>query len=315
MLAASVVNGTLQVNGTPGSDQITVSLLGRFVRVDINAEPAQSFDADSVDRVSITAGAGSDAISLVETESVGRDAPTVRGGPGNDVISIDRDEGNDVSGGDAFYFGDTGNDTFTFLRSVANRFYSGGPGIDTVDYSGFRSTEGIFVSIDGTANDGPIGSDNVGADVERLIGTAGDDTLVGDGSPETLRGGAGDDSLVGNAGADLLVGGAGDDILVGNSQDTLRPDEDPIFVPGGGLLPGLNLPGLNLPGLFPVDTTTPVADEPVTIRPVTIRPGTIIPPSTATARTGVFSFRDPAAIRLSIGVTPDRPIVQRVVFR
>src|SRR5262245_58620319 len=71
LLSASVVNGTLQVNGTNSSDQITVSLLGQFVRVDMNAEPARSFEVTQIQRVSVAAGAGSDSVSLVETQPSG----------------------------------------------------------------------------------------------------------------------------------------------------------------------------------------------------------------------------------------------------
>lgn len=54
-------------------------------------------------------------------------------------------------------------------------------------------------------------------------GTSGDDTYVGDLSPENLDGQAGNDTLSGGAGNDTLYGGAGDDILHGNAgNDTLQ---------------------------------------------------------------------------------------------
>jgi Ca2+-binding RTX toxin-like protein len=274
LLAASIVNNTLVVTGTAASDQINIQVAGDFVRVDIN-ERASSFDATRFDGVSVSGGAGSDVITYVESGSTGRAAPTVHGNAGNDRISIDRQAEDDSSGGQAFYFGDAGNDTFTFGSSLADRSFRGGPGIDTVDYAGFTTDEGISASIDGVANDGPLGSDNVGTDVEVIRGTAGDDTLIGDASNETLFGGAGDDSIVGNGGADLLAGGSGTDSLVGNSNDTLQQDGDVLVTPSSQL----NDP--TLPPLFPIDTTTPTVPA-LTPTPVT---GTTTPPDGTVSRT------------------------------
>jgi Ca2+-binding RTX toxin-like protein len=47
-----------------------------------------------------------------------------------------------------------------------------------------------------------------------IIGTPGEDELVGTVAGETLTGGAGNDLIIGGGGADILRGGAGDDTLV-----------------------------------------------------------------------------------------------------
>src|SRR5213076_2383619 len=100
-------------------------------------------------------------------------------------------------------------------------------------------------SIDGFANDGQFGggeNDNVGLDVENLIGSQGNDLLTGNntaqdidtltgalkfdlitglpiliGGNNRLEGGLGDDTLVGNSGDDTLVGGKGADVLNGGA--------------------------------------------------------------------------------------------------
>ena len=74
---------------------------------------------------------------------------------------------------------------------------------------------------------------NISANV--LVGTSGDDVLVGSSDADQIIGGQGDDILIGNGGADVLLGGAGDDILAirdlsfasldgGSGIDTLRFD-------------------------------------------------------------------------------------------
>ena len=57
---------------------------------------------------------------------------------------------------------------------------SGGSGVDAVDYS--TRTTGVTVTLGGgPANDGEAGEDDsVGADVEGVLGGAGDDILIGD---------------------------------------------------------------------------------------------------------------------------------------
>jgi hypothetical protein len=66
----------------------------------------------------------------------------------------------------------------------------------------------------GTAGDDRLlGTD--GPDV--ICGLAGNDTLVGYGGDDVLRGGRGSDVLIGSAGDDSLYGGRGSDVLVGGS--------------------------------------------------------------------------------------------------
>ncbi|MGE0241313.1 MAG: calcium-binding protein [Parvibaculaceae bacterium] len=65
-------------------------------------------------------------------------------------------------------------------------------------------------------------------DINPLLGTDGNDTLVGGAGDESMAGGKGDDTLVGGGGNDRLDGGTGDDKLFGQ-------DGDDVFTPGAGL--------------------------------------------------------------------------------
>jgi len=117
--------------------------------------------------------------------------------------------------------------------------FAGGPDKDTVSYA--SRTDGLGASIDGNANHGSptddrggVG-DNVGLDVENLIGGKGNDDLSGSAGPNVLQGGPGNDDLSGGDGNDVLddrqgknwfEGGGGDDLLrqgpIANAGDVLH---------------------------------------------------------------------------------------------
>jgi Ca2+-binding RTX toxin-like protein len=123
------------------------------------------------------------------------------GGPGSDTLN-----GN---GGDDTFQGGPGADTF-----------NSGTGQDTVDYSDHSG--GVTVDDDGVADDGSPGEgDNVGTDVDNIVGTAGDDRLTGSSWFNTIDGAGGDDTISGGGGNDTLHGGPGDDVLSGDSGDDL----------------------------------------------------------------------------------------------
>ncbi|MEO8242278.1 MAG: calcium-binding protein [bacterium] len=134
----------------------------------------------------------------------------VYGGTGNDVLQ----------GGDGrdFLSGGQGNDVI-----------DGGAGVDTVSYAnavpnGARGeiTAGNFgaVHVDLSANlaTGAAGTDTL-TGVENVVGSLGDDTLIGNGARNALTGGAGDDLLLGGGGSDALVLGLGRDTAFGGSGD------------------------------------------------------------------------------------------------
>ena len=91
------------------------------------------------------------------------------------------------------------------------------------------------ISLDGRADDGESGErDDVGADVEQVIGGANGDTLTGSPAANVLDGRAGDDTIDGRAGDDQLIGGdntpGNDSLTGGDGRDDVRggPGDDAL---------------------------------------------------------------------------------------
>ena len=138
----------------------------------------------------------------------------IRGAGGNDKLYGGVGSDN-YSGGD-------GNDVLWEDASADPDFFSGGNGIDTVNYS--MRTIGVTVTIgsEGMDDGAPGELDRVEGDIENVMGGAGNDVLIGDSKPNKLTGNAGDDELHGEGGGDLLYGNDGQDVLVGdNGNDKL----------------------------------------------------------------------------------------------
>ena len=88
----------------------------------------------------------------------------------------------------------------------------GDAGRDTVTYE--DRTARITVTLDGVANDGEDGeNDNVGPDVEIVLGGSDWNTVDGDADHNALSGGSSEDLIAGLAGDDRLLGGSGSDLL------------------------------------------------------------------------------------------------------
>jgi Ca2+-binding RTX toxin-like protein len=79
---------------------------------------------------------------------------------------------------------------------------AGGDGVDAVGYGNGPVT----VTLDGKADDGRRGRDDIKPDVERVAGTVTTDTLTASDTGTWLTGGAGTDTLTGGAGNDLIDG-------------------------------------------------------------------------------------------------------------
>lgn len=177
-------------------------------------------------------------------------ANQIDGGAGNDVIN--GGSGNDtLDGGVLDYYspgvadtlnGGVGNDTFLSRGFYGQGIYSGGDGIDWLDFShpdtytaGHRYSEAMGVNVDlavGTAytryhqatnETWPDANGQITvSDIENVYGTEQADSLRGDGNANKLQGGAGNDTFYGAAGADTLIGGAGDDnYTVNNDSDVV----------------------------------------------------------------------------------------------
>ncbi len=140
----------------------------------------------------INAASGNDNISGGGTQGI-----TVFAGAGNDTLAggLGADTLSGGIGNDRFFEGvggTTGADVFV-----------GSDGTDVIDYSG--RSDGVVVLLDGTANDGETGElDNVGTDIENIIGGDGADSLTGSALNNIIVGGPGADTVHGGAGLDTL---------------------------------------------------------------------------------------------------------------
>ncbi|MDX2012577.1 MAG: calcium-binding protein [Myxococcaceae bacterium] len=194
--------------GGAGVDTVTYSDRTGAVTVTLGAPGVAStgngaaMEGDSLtDLENVVGGSGADTLtgnSLANRLTGGAGADTLSGGDGDDVF----DEGAAANGADVI---------------------AGGGGIDRVDYS--ARTTALTVSLDGTANDGAASEgDDVEADVERVDGGSGNDTLTGNADANELNGNGGDDTLSGLGGRDVLSGGPGNDSLAGGEGDDILED-------------------------------------------------------------------------------------------
>lgn len=216
-------------------------------------------DVSSGDLTNVSLGDGNDILTISKFFDSG--GGRLKGGDGDDAI-----RGNDVAGTNEILLGGRGNDIL--FGRAGSEFLDGGPGsddlsggtscealtagqcyadIDTVSYSG--RTKRVRATANGIAGDDGqrLEHDSIAADVERIIGgagndflggtttninfadgipflggmqldgRAGDDGLRGGRAPDLLQGGKGDDSIRGAAGGDGLVGGRGNDRLSGDA--------------------------------------------------------------------------------------------------
>lgn len=169
---------------------------------------------------------------------------TIQGGDFGDIITGGAGV-NTLSGG-------FGNDTLN--GGAANDYLEGGEGadvifgnggFDTVSYAG--SLAGVTVNLDTGINIGGDAEGDTLTGISRIIGSAHQDILTGDGAANTLIGNSVYDSLFGEGGNDRLVvsetpmivdGGTGTDIMIvtGPSLFTDQTFEniDKVYVRNGG---------------------------------------------------------------------------------
>jgi Ca2+-binding RTX toxin-like protein len=113
-------------------------------------------------------------------------------------------------------------------NDAANRF-DGGAGVDTVSYEHSGAGVTVSLSISAQSSAGDASGDSLSS-IENIIGSAHDDSLLGNSLANILNGGAGNDTLNGWTGADTMIGGMGDDTyVVENTGDRV------IENPGGGI--------------------------------------------------------------------------------
>lgn len=150
------------------------------VTADLAAGTATEWDGGHDTLLNIVGAIGSDFDDTLRGDS---QANRLEGGAGDDVLA--------GRAGDDILVGGDGADTL-----------AGGAGIDTADYSGGGVVRASLQS--GEAVDGSASTDTLSG-IENLVGSLGNDVLIGDGAANRLEGGVGADILRGGGGADLFV--------------------------------------------------------------------------------------------------------------
>ena len=144
-----------------------------------------------------TSGFGNDSFTNIEA---------IYGSAGNDSIL--------GSGGNDYARGEGGNDTI-----------DGGAGTaDRASYSDLAATQSVTVNLvlRGATVSGGFGNDSL-INIERVLGGAGNDSILGDGNANYFWGNGGGDTLSGAAGNDTFEGGAGNDFAsYATANDTVR---------------------------------------------------------------------------------------------
>jgi Ca2+-binding RTX toxin-like protein len=186
---------------------------------------ATPFDA-SVPEVFDTKG-GDDALiagPLADTVDAGDGDDAITGGTGADQLR-----------------GGAGDDRFTGL--TPGDLVDGGAGADLLDLSGDVGG-GVSISLNGVADDGPLGSDGNVLGIETVRATPSADVLTGGTAAERLEGGAGADTIdTRGGGADAVDCGAGDDFARADEADQLTGCERIELPPPGGGGAGGTSPG------------------------------------------------------------------------
>jgi Ca2+-binding RTX toxin-like protein len=169
----------------------------------------------TIARIEITGNGDGDLLSGAGTAVTGAKPVTVpmtiSDGPGSD---------NAVGG--------NGADVFVPGLAISDSdSYFGKNGKDSLSYAG--RTLAMVITEDDNFNDGvhcpgaTCEGDNIGKDVEKVVGGSGGDTITGSGSANTLNGAGGRDHLNGGNGNDFLNGGPANDTLNGGSgTDTCK---------------------------------------------------------------------------------------------
>ena len=146
----------------------------------------------------------------------------------------------DGSGADVVR-GGNGDDTFgPEEQADPGDTYAGGGGFDTLS---FERYEDMTVSKNGLADDGiacpgtSCEADNIGGDIEKIVGGSADDTLLGSAGADWFAGGGGKNTLRGGGGNDTLLGGSlsEDTFFGGDGRDKVTYSGIVPFDPADGI--------------------------------------------------------------------------------
>ncbi len=192
--------GADRLIGGDGQDIADYSRSDAAVNVDLSTGTATGGDAAGDVLQSIEGVSGSEFDDVLKGDA---SANVLEGNGGDDKLT-------GGSGNDRLY-GGAGNDQL-FGGGGAD-LIDGGAGVDSVNYSSLTRAVQIVLNDAGgtvTSTGGEAEGDLI-TTVENAVGTAYNDSLLGNSAANRLEGGDGDDTLDGGAGADMLLGGDGND--------------------------------------------------------------------------------------------------------
>jgi Ca2+-binding RTX toxin-like protein len=235
--------GTLNISGTSGPDNMTVSYAhGAYIVTGTGKGTVEL--SGQIAAITASMGAGNDSIaiessvpaSVHSTLEGGPGEDTLKGGEGNDILYAGEDHvpdtlegggGDDViygvnmahprkDSGAATMVGGAGNDLMIGGQPCDGDTFNGGPGgNDSASFARVHNS-GVFVdaTIGGAVLDPDIANCNAGridSSTEKIEGSPGPDILTGDGGANVLLGRGGNDKLDGKGGNDTCIGGGGTD--------------------------------------------------------------------------------------------------------
>ena len=203
--AADFRTQTTLIQSTSGASTAGNKTFTLGYEVITNSNQYAEKDANGLTIIKMAANGYSYDVSGRETDdtiNAGNGDDVMRGLAGNDSLNGGR--------GSDLLIGGQGADTL-----------DGGSGNDTASYADSIAGVKVFLAADKQLlNSGGDAQGDTLTNIENLMGSSGNDTLVGDTQVNILRGGAGDDVLEGGGGADTLDGGDGKDIASYASETT-----------------------------------------------------------------------------------------------
>jgi Ca2+-binding RTX toxin-like protein len=192
--------GADRLIGGDGLDLADYSRSDAAVNVDLSLGAATGGDAAGDVLQSIEGVSGSEFDDVLKGDAA---ANVLEGNGGDDKLT-------GGSGNDKLY-GGAGNDQL--LGGGGADLIDGGTGVDSVNYSALtRAVQIVLNDAGGTVTS--VGGEAEGdliTTVENAVGTAYNDSLLGNSAANRLEGGDGDDLLDGGAAGDVLLGGDGND--------------------------------------------------------------------------------------------------------
>ena len=213
--------------GGDGIDRVDYATSAAGIAVSLAAGVNSGGDAAGDVLASIEALGGS---AFADSLTGDAGANTLWGRGGNDVLTSG-------AGADSLY-GEAGADTLQggdgddlLIGGGGADALNGGAGTDTANYAEAGAAVTLSLASGGT---GGVAAGDTFIGVEDVLGSAFNDTIIGDAGANTLRGLAGIDRLYGGAGGDIITGDAGNDSLYGEAgADRLNGGDGDDYLTGG----------------------------------------------------------------------------------